>query len=145
MKRFLIKVMLLCAASLFAISGQASPYNIAASAKVTASSSRDADSDAGKATDVKIRVKNAGEWASGSGLTFWGQIDYPWIQLDWDTPVAVNKVIIYERPEINCPIPGGILKFSDGSGIAVNEIPDNGSPKVVGFLHSDSVFRQRAL
>lgn len=133
MKRFLIKVMLLCAASLFAISGQAYPYNIAASAKVTASSSRDADSDAGKATDGKIRVKNAGEWVSGRGMTFWGQIDYPWIQLDWNNLVAVNKVIIYDHPEINCHIAGGVLKFSDGSGIAVNEIPDNGSPKVVEF------------
>ncbi len=133
MKRFLIKVMLLCAASLFAIPGQASPYNIAASAKVTASSSRDADSDASKATDGKIRVKNAGEWVSGSGMTFWGQIDYPWIQLDWDTPVAVNKVIVYDRPEINCHVAGGILRFSDGSTVAVNEIPDDGRPKVVEF------------
>lgn len=66
-------------------------------------------------------------------MTFWGQIDYPWIQLDWNNLVAVNKVIIYDRPEINCHIAGGILKFSDGSGIAVNEIPDNGSPKVVEF------------
>lgn len=85
------------------------------------------------AVDGRIRIKNDGEWVSSSGMTFWGQIDYPWIQLDWDKPVTVDKVIIYDRPELNVHAAGGILKFSDGSSVAVSEIPDNGAPRVVEF------------
>lgn len=66
-------------------------------------------------------------------MTFWGQIDYPWIQLDWETPVCINKVILYDRPEKETHIAGGTLHFSDGSSINVCQIPNDGAPKVIEF------------
>lgn len=112
---------------------QAIPYNIASKARVSASSCIDKAHDAANVTDQIIRIPDQGEWVSASNMTFWGQIDYPWIQLDWDTVQHINKVILYDRPNENTHIAGGVLHFSDGSRINVWQIANNGSPKVVEF------------
>ncbi len=111
----------------------ASSYNIAGKSRVTASSTMNESYSPGNTTDQIIRVAGKGEWASKSTMTFWGEIDYPWIQLDWDTPVTVNKVILYDRPDRQSHTAGGVLHFSDGSRINVWQIADDGSPKVVEF------------
>jgi predicted alpha-1,2-mannosidase len=111
----------------------ASPYNIAQNSRASASSVMNESYSAGNVTDQIIRIAGKGEWASKSSMTFWGEIDYPWIQLDWDNPVCVNKVILYDRPDMKTHIAGGILHFSDGSRISVWQIANNGSPKVVEF------------
>ena len=86
--------------ALFAVTAMyASPYNIAAKSRVSASSVCSGEYDAENVTDQVIRIPGKGAWASKSTMTFWGQIDYPWIQLDWETPVCINKVILYDRPE----------------------------------------------
>lgn len=135
------RIILLTAAVASITVGYAMPHNIAHSAKVTASSCRDAHTLASNAVDGKIRILNKGEWVSKSAMTFWGEIDYPWIQLDWDNRVTINKVILYDRPVLNTHIAGGVLKFSDGTSVLVNQIPDDGSPKVVEFSprHTDFV------
>ena len=97
----------------------ATPYNIAPQARVSASSSIDAGHDAAKVTDGLIRVPGKGEGVSKSTETFWGQIDYPWIQLDWERPVNINKIILYDRPAMEAHVAGGVLHFSDGSTINV--------------------------
>lgn len=112
---------------------QATPYNIAPKARASASSSVDAGRDASKAIDGVIRVLDKGEWVSKSTETFWGQIDYPWIQLDWEQPVNINKIILYDRPAKESHIAGGVLHFSDGSKINVWGIANDGSPKEVEF------------
>lgn len=111
----------------------ATPYNIAQQAQVSASSSIDAEHDAAKVTDQLIRVIDKGEWVSKSRVTFWGQIDYPWIQLDWKQPVHINKVVLYDRPDRKSHTAGGVLHFSDGSKINVWGIDNDGSPKEVEF------------
>lgn len=121
-------VALLAVTSLYA-----SPYNIAPKSRVSASSVWSEEYGAANVTDQVIRIPGKGAWASKSTMTFWGEIDYPWIQLDWDTPVCINKVILYDRPEEGTHTAGGILHFSDGSSVNVWQIPDNGAPKVVEF------------
>lgn len=112
---------------------KASPYNIAHNSRVTASSVLNEQYKADNVTDQVIRMQDKGEWASNSAMTFWGEIDYPWIQLDWDTPVSINKIILYDRPDKKTHTAGGILHFSDGSSVNVWQIPNDGSPKVVEF------------
>lgn len=109
----------------------ATPYNIAPKAQVSASSSMDGF-DASHINDGIIRQSGRGEWVSNSDVTFWGEINYPWIQLDWEQPIFANKVIIYDRPTYDCHAAGGRLIFSDGSS-SVCQIPRNGAPKVVEF------------
>lgn len=123
-----------CLSNSFAYAGS---DNIASQAKVTASSSLNSDSEPSNAIDGHIRILNKYEWVSNSKMTFWGQIDYPWIQLDWDVSRNINKVILYDRPTEESHIAGGILHFSDGSKIDVLQIPNDGSPKVISFLSKE--------
>ena len=64
--------------ALFAVTAMyASPYNIAAKSRVSASSVCSGEYDAENVTDQVIRIPGKGAWASKSTMTFWGQIDYP--------------------------------------------------------------------
>lgn len=109
------------------------PYNIAPQASIQASSEINEQSGATRVTDQLIRIHNKGEWVSESTMTFWGQIDYPWIQLDWKQPVNINKVVLYDRPVEDSHVAGGVLHFSDGSRINVWGMANDGSPKDVEF------------
>lgn len=123
----------LVASSLIAYAG---PGSIASKARITASS----ETTNGKATsliDNVIRTEGKGEWVSKSTVTFWGQIDYPWIQLDWDKPQAINQIILYDRVSPKSHNAGGTLIFSNGTRIPVFAIPNNGAPKIVSFPEQD--------
>lgn len=106
--------------------------NIAPSARITASSETEA-CPATNVTDGIVRVKGKGSWSCGNGVVFWGEITFPWIQLDWDNDVEINRVILYNRPDEAGYIAGGVLRFSDGEEIRVLKIPSDGSPRVVEF------------
>lgn len=86
-----------------------------------------------KATDGKIRLYGQGEWRSTGCVNFYGQIDYPWIELSWREKETVSEVLLYDCPDMESHIAGGVLHFSDGSEIEVFEIPNNGAPKSVRF------------
>jgi len=114
------------------LTAYAGPNSIASKAKVTASS----ETDNGKAANVIdgiIRTDNKGEWISKSTVTFWGYIDRPWIQLDWDKPQSINQIILYDRATPKSHNAGGLLIFSNGTKISVLTIPNNGAPKVLSF------------
>jgi lysophospholipase L1-like esterase len=66
-----------------------------------------------------------GEWASA------GQQN-PWVRVDWQRPVRVDKIVLYDRAGID-DVNGGTLTFSDGSTVSVADVPRNGDPKTVSF------------
>ena len=111
----------------------AGPDNIAPLAEITASSEKSPEYSARKAVDGLISIENQGEWASISSQTYWGEIDYPWIKLEWKKPQNINRVILYDRPVQESHTAGGTLHFSDGTSIFVNQIPNNGTAKAVDF------------
>ena len=82
--------------------GRATTYNIGVRAHATASSEKE---PASNAVDGRIRVNGSGAWVSASTVTFWGVIDYPWIQLDWDESVVVSKVLLYDIPASSRTLP----------------------------------------
>ena len=109
------------------------PGSIAGKARVTASSEIAGKGEASNIIDGISRIDSKGEWVSKSTVTFWGQIDYPWIQLNWERPQAINKIILFDRATEATHNAGGVLVFSNGTRISVFEIPNNGAPKVVTF------------
>lgn len=112
----------------------ATPHNLAKTAKVTCSAAIDKAHDGKMVVDGTIRVEGKGEWVAPTKLDGRGRVyPYPWVQLDWDKPVFVNRVVLFDRVEEDCQVAGGKLLFSDGSSVSVNNIPDNGSPCVVDF------------
>jgi nitrogen fixation protein len=70
-------------------------------------------------------------WASAGELN-------PWLQLDWSSTQVVTAVRIYDRPGTGENINSGVLTFSDGSSITVENIPQDGAlPKELHFEAKD--------
>lgn len=128
MKKIFLSLFLI----LFAATVSATSDNIAPLAKLKVSS-QIPGCEMEKAVDGKIRLHKQGEWRTTGSVNFYGQIDYPWIELRWNKKETVNEVILYDCPDEESHIAGGVLHFSDGSDIEVFEIPNNGAPKSVKF------------
>jgi len=120
--------------NLFCLSVIAGPDNIAPLAKVTASSILSDDFKAENASDGIIHVPGRGEWAcKGLADPYWGKISLPWIQLTWDEPQTINRIVLYDRASDKDHVTGGRLLFSDGSTLWVNQIANDGTGKAVNF------------
>lgn len=120
-------------ALLFASSALAEPGNLAPSARISASTQIGASHAAGHVSDGIIGVEDQGEWACQGATNSWGYIRYPWIQLDWEQEASIGKVVLYDRPSAKEHTAGGRLRFSDGSAVSVNLIPNDGTARVVTF------------
>ena len=107
--------------------------NIAPFAKITASSLLNNQFTAGNITDGIIGVANKGEWACEGDTTDWGYIRFPWIQMEWSQPQPIEKILLFDRPALNNHIASGRLIFSDGSIVWVDQIPNDGTAKLVKF------------
>ncbi|WP_353196263.1 GH92 family glycosyl hydrolase [Parapedobacter defluvii] len=136
MKRYVITTLCLM------LAGQlmAGPDNIAPSAKVTASSVNGPKASEQGLIDGLIGIENKGEWSSQSTLTSWGAIDYPWVQLDWNQPQRINRIVLYDRATRDSHTAGGTLYFSDGSSLAVSAIPNDGRAKTIDFPEKEVVW-----
>ncbi len=98
--------------------------NVAASAKVTASSVF-GNYPPENVLDGVVGEHAQGEWAST-------EVN-PWIRLDWADGVTLGKIVLYDRPHPQAYIKQGTLTFSDGSSVEVTDIPNDGAPKAVTF------------
>ena len=107
--------------------------NIAPQCKVTASTTLNDRFGPDNVKDGLIGIPNAGEWACEGVTTDWGYIRFPWIQLEWDQPQTIDKILLYDRPSLEEHTAGSKIIFSDGSFLYVNEIPNDGSAKLVTF------------
>ena len=129
----MLKKIVLFSATVLSLCANATPHNIAPSAKVKTSSNLSDELSGKNLVDGIIGVPMKGEWVSDSHQTFWGQINYPSATLEWDSPVNINKIVLYGRASETSHIAGGTLHFSDGSKIFVHAIPKNAGAKAVEF------------
>ena len=111
----------------------ATQRNIAPLATPSVSDSFNASCDAKGLNDGVIMYDGRGEWACNGVVASWGVMHMPWAQLTWDSPVTVDRVVLYDRVTPDEHLAGGTLKFSDGSSLSVTEIPNDGSPKSLEF------------
>lgn len=109
------------------------PDNIASNATVTASTILNEKFAASNVKDGIIRISNQGEWACKGDTIDWGYIRFPWIQLDWDTPQKINRIVLFDRPVSREHVATCKLVFSDGSVLWLNEIPNDGTGKAIQF------------
>ena len=119
--------------ALIAGSAQATTRNIAPLAQARASSEQDGAHAAHCINDGIIGVMGKGSWASDSKMMFWGEIDYPWIELEWEQEVCIDRVVIYDRPEAASTCSGGELVFDNGQKLSVRNIPSDGTAREVRF------------
>jgi len=107
--------------------------NISKEADITVSSFLNDDYSPANVADGIIGVPNMGEWACEGVTTDWGYIRFPWIQLKWEKPRMVNRIVLYDRASEDEFTAGGKLIFDDGSVIWVNQIPNDGRGKEIKF------------
>jgi len=84
-------------------------------------------------TDGVKQQDGQGEWIGGSRNLWFGWIDYPKLQLEWQKPRRINKVVLYDRPADAEHMAACVLKFSDGSEVHVTAVPNDGTPKTAVF------------
>jgi hypothetical protein len=127
----LFSIILFCLASFSLLAG---PDNIAPRAKVSASTILNENYRVENVNDGIISVPGKGEWVcKGMANPYWGTIRLPWVQLTWEEPQVISKIVLYDRPAQNEHIAGGKLIFSDGSMVWVNQIPNDGTGKAITF------------
>jgi len=105
--------------------------NVAGAATAAASSQNTADGQtAAKAVDGVVDGypnNSSAEWSTVKGKVG------SWLQLAWSQAQTVDRVVLYDRPNLVDQATGGTLAFSDGSSVAVGALPNDGSPLVVTF------------
>ncbi|MBK8979905.1 MAG: hypothetical protein IPM29_28745 [Planctomycetes bacterium] len=103
------------------VSPLGAPRNLARIATVTASSTHPEYGTAG-AVDGVIGGHpgpTAQEWASD------GESDSAFLRLTWNRPVVVERVLLFDRPNLLDQVTSGMLVFSDGSTVRTGELPDD--------------------
>lgn len=102
--------------------------NLARLAVATASSSLDTSNNAAFRVNDNRLSDSKGKYAWASNKE-----KFPWVQLNWMAPVAVNEVVFYPRVQKNSRVGNAMLYFSDGTNIPVS-LPLNGdSPFTLSF------------
>ena len=74
---------------------------------------------------IKLR-EGVSEWIGGSPNAWYGLITFPSLELKWNRPQMVNKVVLYDRPTLEEHMAASVLKFSDGSREHVFAVPNDG-------------------
>ncbi len=94
--------------------------NLTATAKVTASGAEGGYSPEG-AVDGFVGGypgDKTQEWSAGSKVG-------AWLQLDWDAPQTISRIVLYDRPNADDQVTSGTLSFSDGTTVPVAALPDD--------------------
>ena len=111
----------------------ATPRNVAPEAKASASTELSTDFSAKGLNDGIVMHEGQGEWACKGYVLPWGIMYMPSARLDWEKPVTIDRIVLYDRCSMDEHLSGGTLKFSDGSELSVVAIPNDGSPKELTF------------
>jgi LmbE family N-acetylglucosaminyl deacetylase len=105
--------------------------NIAGQASATASSQNGADGQFASKVIDGVADGYPGdysrEWATA------GEGAGAWIQLNWTTPVSIDRIVLFDRPNGDDQIMAGTLTFSDGSSVPVSALNNDGSASTVTF------------
>jgi len=110
--------------------------NVAPSATVTVSSENTSTQQQGvKAVDgivdgfdgatVGLPGNYTREWATR------GELSGAWIQLNWSPAVAVQRVVLFDRPNASDQVIAGTLSFGDGSSVLVGALPSDARALIV--------------
>ena len=109
----------------------ATTTNVARQSGVTVTqSSQQRNSQGTKAIDGVISgypTDSSKEWSTN------GSKAGSWIKLAWSSPVTVNKIVLYDRPNTDDQVLSGTLTFSDGSTVAVGALDNAGGATTITF------------
>ncbi|MBV9851531.1 MAG: DUF5110 domain-containing protein [Armatimonadetes bacterium] len=111
--------------------------NVALKAKATASGSEGGYAPQGAVDGIVggYPGDKSNEWSAG-------QNEGAWLRLDWDAPQTVDRIVLYDRPNLDDQVTSGTLTFSDGTTLSVGALPDDAArgltlafpPKTITWL-----------
>ncbi len=105
--------------------------NLALTATVTASSQNSATSQtAAKAVDgvaTGYPTDSTKEWATVGGKAG------SWLQTSWTSPMVIDRVVLFDRPNADDQVTAGTLVFSDGTSVPTGSLNNNGAATTVTF------------
>ncbi|MCY4421495.1 MAG: fibronectin type III domain-containing protein, partial [Acidimicrobiaceae bacterium] len=112
--------------------------NVAFDAAASASSALATDTHAGRVRDGSTGVGNpfSHHWPQIDGTGEWiasPDDPEPWVQLDWDEPREVRRIVLFDRERIEDNAVTARLSFSDGTSVVVRGLPADGDAHVVDF------------
>jgi len=100
--------------------------NRARGAAITGSSQYNDHYGFAGAADGVVGFHDNGEWAASGESN-------PWIHLQWDEAVTIDRIRLYDRINLVDNALSGVFRFSDGSSIPVAGIPEDGTAKEIVF------------
>ncbi|GAA5839874.1 hypothetical protein JCM9279_005192 [Rhodotorula babjevae] len=56
-----------------------------------------------------------------------------WLQLTWSSPITLNQVVLFDRPNLNDFVTNATLSFSDGSVVSTGSLDNAGAAVYVNF------------
>jgi LmbE family N-acetylglucosaminyl deacetylase len=81
-------------------------------------------------------IDGIADGAPGDAMREWvtnGETTGAWIRLTWSTPHRIERVVLYDRPNLGDQVLAGTLNFSDGSSVAVGALNNSGAPVELRF------------
>jgi hypothetical protein len=99
--------------------------NIAPLATVTVSSTAGVSTRSGEG--VADGVVDSNDWVAQ------GETTGAWIKLSWERPATIHEIDLFDLPEAEDNVLGGVLTFDDGSTIGVDALPPTGVARRVVF------------
>jgi LmbE family N-acetylglucosaminyl deacetylase len=108
-----------------------SPLNLAPYATVTASTE-----NSGRSQEAVKAVDGYVDGYPGDSTREWSTVYQgagAWIQLTWPSAQTIFRVNLHDRINTEDQIVSGLLRFSDGSTVAVGTLPNNGAAQRIDF------------
>jgi hypothetical protein len=62
------------------------------------------------------------EWATS------GEHVGAWIQLDWSSAFTIERIVFYDRPNLDDQVLSGTIRFGDDTTVNVGTLPNGGAP-----------------
>ncbi|GAA5826186.1 hypothetical protein JCM11251_007199 [Rhodosporidiobolus azoricus] len=112
------------------VAGHPSTENLALKGTATASSFFDAQGPE-KAIDGYIDgYKEDGTGISTEEWASYGETVGAWLNISWPAYYLIDSLVLYDRPNSNDWITGGVVKFSDGNTLPVTSLDNKGGATV---------------
>jgi len=128
MKKYLFFFFLFLMSKLFATTD-----NIAPLAEISTSSTLNDQFDKSKLVDGLIGIDGIGEWACKGYSTSWGYIENPWVKFEWNSSVMIDRIVLYDRPNLFDNVAGVKILFSDSTSSNVFQLSPDGEGKSIEF------------
>jgi hypothetical protein len=114
-----------------AVTPSSTDVNVARSAVASASTE-----NSGRGQGVEKAIDGVASGYPNDPTAEWssvGEVAGAWVQLDWSAGQTISRIVLHDRINSEDQVLSGTLTFSDGSVLAVDTLPNDGSALSLNF------------